>query len=202
MRVHAVLTLLGAAGCALASPIDAPPPPRVTPVFVPPQLSARDLSRRAPSVPSSALYTSSGCLRKNVTALMMNDILASGGAGAKLALCPSQRYDLNNTLCATLADRPADREASSPPRINSSTRSVIVRRSKRGCTDRAAKGTKRATLRVVGPDMSVAIYGARDSTDNLQIRSVTIDGNRPAMGVLPGSAALIEIGGVRSHSNE
>ena len=66
---------------------------------------------------------------------------------------------------------------------------------RRGKTDGAAKNDKRATLRVVGQDMSVAIYGAHDSTNNIQIRSVTIDGNRPAMGVLAGGAALLELGG-------
>lgn len=62
---------------------------------------------------------------------------------------------------------------------------------------RAATGDKRATLRVVGPQMSVAIYGAYDYTNSLEIRNVQIDGNRPAMGALAGGAALIEIGGVR-----
>ena len=64
---------------------------------------------------------------------------------------------------------------------------------------RAAKGDKRATLRVVGEQMSVAIYGAYDWTHNIQVRNIQLDGNRPAMGALAGGAALIEIGGVRRH---
>ena len=70
-----------------------------------------------------------------------------------------------------------------------------MRSPQRGKTDGAAKNDKRATLRVVGQDMSVAVYGAHDMTNNIQIRSVTIDGNRPAMGVLAGGAALLELGG-------
>lgn len=102
MRVHAVLALLGCAGAVFASPIDVPPP-RVTPVYVPPprpSLVARALSERAPPTALNAtLYTPKGCLRTNVTALVMNEILVAGGAGAALVFCPSQRYDLNNTLC-------------------------------------------------------------------------------------------------------
>jgi len=110
MRVHALLALLGGSGFALASPIDAPPPPRVTPVFVPPNRSVRqrDLSQKAPArtALNSTLYTPQGCLRTSVTALMMNDILEEGGAGAALVLCQSQRYDLNNTLCVDRSGLP------------------------------------------------------------------------------------------------
>ena len=43
--------------------------------------------------------------------------------------------------------------------------------------------------------MSVAIYGACDKCTNIAVRSVQVDGARPALGPLSGGAGLLEMGG-------
>lgn len=57
------------------------------------------------------------------------------------------------------------------------------------------KDNSRGTIVVTGPDQSMAVFGACDKCQNIALRSVQFDGNRPILGPINGGAAILEMGG-------
>ena len=162
------------------------PQPRVTPIYVPskpvtlftdpfgePTEHGREmLAKRARYSPK---LTRQSCLPAAANAsLVINTMLSANGPGTIVPLCPRMTYDLNATLIFT----------------DDSQQIITV-----GLPTDAS----RAVLRIVNPcaasffsrsssrsNMAVAIYGACDKCTNIAIRSIQVDGARPALGPLPG----------------
>lgn len=191
--VVAALSLL----VAIASPTLAAPtkaydltafPPRVTPNFLDHEGAYLKLDKRQEVDPSVVMpkLNAKGCLPPGTTAKQMNLILARDSERAKVILCPNTNYPIANTL------------------IFQSNYQEIM-------TLGYPTGTSRATLTVVGDGMSVAVYGACDKCVGITLRSIQINGNRPALGpvqvrspssfhwsqltFLQNGAAIVEIGG-------
>lgn len=59
----------------------------------------------------------------------------------------------------------------------------------------AIVGPNRATLKVMGQDQSVAIFGADNGRSGAKVSNIIIDGGRQRLGRLPQGSALIEMGG-------
>lgn len=56
-------------------------------------------------------------------------------------------------------------------------------------------GATRATLVVTALDQSCAIYGAINGANGLSVRNIQVDGARPALGMIWGGYALLQLGG-------
>jgi len=56
-------------------------------------------------------------------------------------------------------------------------------------------GSTRATIVVQGEKQACAIYGAYPGADNVVLRNVQVNGNRPKLGIIWGGLALLEFGG-------
>lgn len=103
----------------------------------------------------------------------INQRLASGGANAQVALCPGAKFNLKAPVTYTAAGQ-----------------SIF--------TSGYPKGDTRATLTVTGADQTAAIYGNCGTCNDISLRNVQVNGNRPVLGRKDPGSALIEFGGPTS----
>ncbi|KAM0751727.1 hypothetical protein T439DRAFT_300725 [Meredithblackwellia eburnea MCA 4105] len=113
------------------------------------------------------------CIGASANEQIINSLLSMGGAGTVVYLCPSVTISLRNPIQFTAANQ------------------TIVTRGQP--TD-----STRATLLVTGATQTNAITGSCAACSGVQLRNIQVNGNRPALGFISGSAggsALLEMGG-------
>lgn len=125
--------------------------------------SFSELSKRAQKAKKAK---KASCLSKGSTQEDINNLFLSGGAGTKVALCPSVTYILSDAIVFTAANQ------------------VLY-------TQGYPTDSTRAILQVNGSDQSVAIWAACNDCAGVAIRNIEIDGSRPALGRLDVCLILI-----------
>lgn len=103
----------------------------------------------------------------------INRRLASGGTGAQVPLCPGATFALRAPVTYTAARQ-----------------SVF--------TVGYPTGNTRATLVVTGSRQTAAVFGNCGTCNDISLRNVQVNGNRPALGRLDPGQALLEFGGPTS----
>lgn len=103
----------------------------------------------------------------------INQRLASGGTGAQVALCAGGRFALKAPVVYTAA------------------RQSIY-------TEGYPSGDTRATLTVTGAEQTAAVFGNCGACNDISLRNVQVNGNRPALGRRDPGQALLEFGGPTS----
>lgn len=100
---------------------------------------------------------------------VINNLLKNGGANTIVSLCPSALFNLKQPVVFTALNQELS-------------------------TQGYPTDDTRATLVVTGVNQTAAIFGNCEHCSGLRIRNIQVNGNRPALGLFPGSGN-IEIGG-------
>ncbi|KAI5474303.1 hypothetical protein MNV49_003642 [Pseudohyphozyma bogoriensis] len=114
--------------------------------------------------------TNTTCLDSTATAYQISALFYYGGAGTVVSLCPGAQISLNQTIQLFYANQELS-------------------------TQGYPTDDTRALLTVASSAMSVAIYGSCGNCDNIVIRNIQVNGNRPGLGYLSTGSALLELGG-------
>lgn len=99
----------------------------------------------------------------------INDLLSTGGANTLVSLCANAVFNLKHPIIFTAHNQELS-------------------------TEGYPTDSTRATLIVTGVNQTAAIYGNCVECSGLKLRNIQVNGNRPALGLFPGSGN-IEIGG-------
>ncbi|GAA6058121.1 hypothetical protein JCM3770_005949 [Rhodotorula araucariae] len=116
------------------------------------------------------LQIRAACLDSTATDSTISSLFYYGGANTTVYLCPGTTIDITNAVFFTAENQ------------------VLT-------TYGNPTGDTRATLVVQGSTQSCAIYGVQAPLDNVVLRNIQINGNRPALGRIADGIALIEMGG-------
>jgi hypothetical protein len=115
-------------------------------------------------VPTATAAQASGCIASGTDA-SINAALV--GAGAQAILCPGAVFNLSNTVVFTAANQ------------------AIL-------TQGLPTDSTRATLVITSSAISTAIQGT--GQNGITVENIQVNGSRPALGVLSGGGALMEMG--------
>ncbi|BGP47899.1 hypothetical protein JCM10450v2_003764 [Rhodotorula kratochvilovae] len=143
----------------------------------PPQHTAKLLKRDTIStgedeavLEKRRLQIRAACLDSTATDTTISSLFYYGGANTTVYLCPGATISITNAIFFTEANQ------------------VLT-------TYGNPTDNTRATLVVKGSSQSCAIYGVQAPLDNVVLRNLQINGNRPALGRIADGLALIEMGG-------
>ncbi|GAA6061226.1 hypothetical protein JCM10212_002685 [Sporobolomyces blumeae] len=110
------------------------------------------------------------CLGTGTNETTINALLYYGGPGTTVRLCPHAQININAPIFFFAKNQ------------------VIT-------TAGEPTGKSRATINVQGANQACAIYGAYPGADNVILRNVQVNGNRPSLGIIWGGLGLLEFGG-------
>ncbi|GAA6023117.1 hypothetical protein JCM11491_000076 [Sporobolomyces phaffii] len=137
------------------------------------ELVADDLFKRGTqpfAARRKAILLQRACVRTGANETTINSLLYYGGRGAIVKLCPRAVIEIRNPIFFFAPDQ------------------VLT-------TAGDPTGSNRATIVVTGATQSCAIYGAVPNADNVILRNIQVNGNRPQLGILWGGLGLLEFGG-------
>ncbi|BGO99471.1 hypothetical protein NBRC10513v2_003568 [Rhodotorula toruloides] len=116
------------------------------------------------------LQIRASCLDSTATDATISSLFYYGGQGTTVFLCPGAVISTTNAIFFTAPQQTLT-------------------------TYGNPTGSTRATIRVTASNQSCAVYGAWSGANNVVLRNVQVDGNRPGLGLLEGGLALLEFGG-------
>ncbi|KAI5478380.1 hypothetical protein MNV49_005129 [Pseudohyphozyma bogoriensis] len=114
------------------------------------------------------------CLGTGTTGYQITQLFYYGGAGTIVSLCPGAQISLEQTITMFAANQ----ELSTQGYPTDGTRALLT-----------VVGSSSNTA------MAGAIYGICTGCNNITVRSIQVNGNRPALGFVSGGNALLEMGG-------